>query len=106
MKRIFEVLCGDLERFRERPRVSTLVTAASPLQVDGQVLDVHVAMAECGAPVKVYSMTSAGATSPVTIAGTVTQGVAEFLAITTMLQVAVPGTKVIFCFGSGILDMR
>ncbi len=106
VKRIFEVLCGDLERFRERPRVSTLVTAASPLQVDGQVLDVHVAMAECGAPVKVYSMTSAGATSPVTIAGTVTQGVAEFLAIMTMLQVAVPGTKVIFCFGSGILDMR
>ena len=35
-----------------------------------------------------------------------TQGVAEFLAITTMLQVAVPDTKVIFCFGSGILDMR
>jgi trimethylamine---corrinoid protein Co-methyltransferase len=106
VKRIFEVLGGDLEGFRERPRVSTLVTAASPLQVDGQVLDVHVAMAECGAPVKIYSMTSAGATSPVTIAGTVTQGVAEFLAIATMLQVAVPGAKVIFCFGSGILDMR
>lgn len=106
VKRIFEVLAGDLERFRERPRVSTLVTAASPLQVDGQVLDVHVAMAQCGVPVKVYSMTSAGATSPVTLAGTVTQSVAEFLAITTMLQVAVPGTKVIFCFGSGILDMR
>jgi len=106
VKRIFEVLAGDLERFRERPRVSTLVTAASPLQVDGRVLDVHVAMAECGAPVKVYSMTSAGATSPVTIAGTVTQGVAEFLAIATMLQVAVPGTRVVFCCGSGILDMR
>ncbi|HJW75743.1 MAG TPA: trimethylamine methyltransferase family protein [Thermoleophilia bacterium] len=106
VKRIFEVLAGDLERFRARPRVTTLVTAASPLQVDGPVLDVHVAMAECGAPVKVYSMTSAGATSPMTIAGTVTQGVAEFLAIATMLQIAVPGTRVIFCCGSGVLDMR
>lgn len=104
--RIFEVLAGDLERFRERPRLSTVVTAASPLQVDGHVLDVHVALAQCGTPVKVYSMASAGATSPVTLAGTVTQGVAEFLAITTMLQLAVPDTKVIFCFGSGILDMR
>ncbi len=106
VKAIFEVLAGDLDRFRARPRVSTLVTAASPLQVDGRVLDVHVAMADCGAPVKVYSMTTAGATSPITIAGTVTQGVAEFLAIATILQVAVPGAKVIFCFGSGILDMR
>jgi trimethylamine--corrinoid protein Co-methyltransferase len=106
VRRIFEVLAGDLDRFRERPRVSTLVTAASPLQIDGRVLDVHVAMAGCGAPVKVYSMTTAGATSPITIAGTVTQGVAEFLAIATILQTAVPGAKVIFCFGSGILDMR
>ena len=106
VKRIFEVLAGDLARFSERPRVSTLVTAASPLQVDGKVLDVHVAMAECGAPIKVYSMTSAGATSPMTIAGTVTQGVAEFLAIATILQVAVPASKVIFCCGSGTLDMK
>jgi glutamate formiminotransferase len=42
VKRIFEVLAGDLARFRERPRVSSVVTAASPLQVDGHVLDVHV----------------------------------------------------------------
>ena len=33
--RICEVLSGDLDAFRERPRFSTVCTAASPLQVDG-----------------------------------------------------------------------
>ncbi len=104
--RLCEVLAGDLERFRARPRISTVVTAASPLQVDGGILDVHVALAGHGVPVKVYSMTVAGATSPVTLAGTVVQGLAEFLGIATALQVAAPGARLIFCFGSGVLDMR
>ena len=76
--RICEAHSGDLERFRARPRISTVVTAASPLQVDGGALDIHVALAKHGMPIEVYSMTIAGATSPVTLAGTVTQGVAEY----------------------------
>jgi trimethylamine---corrinoid protein Co-methyltransferase len=103
--RICEVLSGDLDAFRERPRISTVVTAASPLQVEGRVLDVHVALAAQGVPIEVYSMTIAGATSPVTLAGTVAQGVAEFLGIATALQVVAPGAKLVFCFGSGVLDM-
>jgi trimethylamine--corrinoid protein Co-methyltransferase len=103
--RICEVLAGDLERFRERPRISTLVTAASPLQVDGRLLDVHVRLAAYGVPVEVYSMAIAGATSPVTLAGTVVQGLAEFLGVATALQVSAPGARLVFCFGSGVLDM-
>ena len=102
---ICEALAGDFERFRERPRISTVVTAASPLQVDGRSLDVHVALAARGVPVHVYSMSVAGATSPVTPAGTVTQGLAEFLGVATALQIAAPGARLVFCFGSGVLDM-
>ena len=50
-------------------------------------------------------MTIAGATSPVTLAGTVVQGLAEFLGVATALQVAAPGARLVFCFGSGVLDM-
>jgi trimethylamine--corrinoid protein Co-methyltransferase len=81
------------------------VTAASPLQVDGGALDTHVALATHGVPVEVYSMAIAGATAPVTLAGTVTQGVAEFLGIATALQVAAPGARLVFCLGSAVLDM-
>jgi len=103
--RICEVVSGDLDSFRKRPRISTVVTAASPLQVEGPVLDVHVALAARGVPIEVYSMTIAGATSPVTLAGTVAQGLAELLGVATALQVAAPGARLVFCFGSGVLDM-
>jgi trimethylamine--corrinoid protein Co-methyltransferase len=104
--RIAEVLAGDLAGFRERPHFSTVCTAASPLQADGPALDIHAALAAHGVPVEVYSMTIAGATSPVTLAGTVVQGLAEFLGVATALQVAAPGARLVFCFGSGVLDMR
>ena len=103
--RICEVLAGDLERFRQRPRISTVLTAASPLQIDGPALDNHIALARHGVPVHAYSMSIAGATSPVTLAGSVVQGVAEFLGAATALQVAAPGARLVFCFGSGVLDM-
>jgi trimethylamine--corrinoid protein Co-methyltransferase len=104
--RLCETLAGDLDRFRARPRLSTVVTAASPLQVDGGILDVHVALARHGVPVHIYSMAISGATAPVTLAGTVMQGLAEFLGVATALQVAAPGACLVFCFGSGVLDMR
>ena len=103
---IAEVLSGNLDSFRERPRFSTVCTAASPLQADGPALDVHAALAAHGVPIEVYSMTIAGATSPVTLAGTVVQGLAEFLGVATALQVAAPGARLVVCFGSGVLDMR
>ena len=103
--RICETVAGDLERFKERPRISTVLTAASPLQIDGPALDHHVALARHGVPVNVYSMAIAGATSPVTLAGSVVEGVAEFLGAATALQVAAPGARLVFCFGTGVLDM-
>jgi trimethylamine--corrinoid protein Co-methyltransferase len=106
VRRIFEVLGGDLDAFRARPRVSTLVTTASPLQVDGEILDVHLATASWGAPLCVYTMAIAGATGPVTPAGTLVQCIAEFLGVATAVQTVVPGAPVIYCSGSGVLDMR
>jgi trimethylamine--corrinoid protein Co-methyltransferase len=106
VRRIMEMLSGDLERFRSRPRITTLCTAASPLQVDGRVFDVHVAFARLGTPVKLYSMAIGGATAPVTLAGILVQSVAELLGMVTSMQIAVPGARVICCCGSGVLDMR
>ena len=86
--RIMDVVSGDAEAFRERPRFSTLLTAASPLRIDGPLLDFHAATARRGAPVEVYTVPMAGATSPVTLAGTIVQGLAEFLGVATALQAA------------------
>ncbi len=106
VRRIFEIVSGDLARFRERPRMSLLCAARSPLEVNGKLLDVAVEFASLGAPIWVYSMPISGATAPVTPAGTLALMWAEILGTVTALQIAAPGAPVVACCGPGILDMR
>lgn len=103
---IMDVLSGGEEAFRERPRFSTLLTAASPLRIDGPLLDFHAATARRGAPVEVYTVPMAGATSPVTLAGTIVQGLAEFLGVATALQTLAPGARVVMGVSGSTMDMR
>jgi trimethylamine--corrinoid protein Co-methyltransferase len=104
--RIMDVISGGAEAFRERPRFSTLLTAASPLRIDGSLLDFHATTARRGAPVEVYTVPMAGATSPVTLAGTIVQGLAEFLGVATALQALAPGARVVMGVSGSIMDMR
>lgn len=106
VRRIFEIVSGDLARFKARPRLSLLCAARSPLEVNGQLLDVACEFAALGAPVWAYSMPIAGATSPVTPAGTLALLWAEVLGVLTAVQTAVPGAPVLACCGPGILDMH
>ncbi len=106
VRRIFEIASGDLERFRARPRMSLLCAARSPLEVNGQLLDVACEFASLGAPIWVYSMPISGATAPVTPAGTLALLWAEVLGTITAIQTAAPGAPVVACCGPGILDMR
>ena len=104
--RIAEVLSGDLARFRARPRFTTLMTAASPLQVDGRLLDFHAQMAAIGAPVGIFAAPLCGATAPVTVAGAVTQALAEFLGAATAIQSISPGARLLMGSIGNVLDMH
>ena len=106
VRRLCEIVSGDLERFRARPRLSLLCAARSPLEVNGGLLDVTTEFAALGAPTWVYSMPISGATAPVTPAGTLALLWAEILGTITAIQAAAPGAPVIACCGPGILDMR
>jgi len=103
---IVEVLCGSLDEFRRRPRISTLFTVASPLSLDGGLLDLHARLADHGTPIEIFTVPISGATAPVTLAGTVVQGMAELLGAVAAMQVFSPGASLV-CGPSGtILDMR
>jgi len=104
--RIADIVAGGADVFRERPRFSTLITAASPLTVDGPKLDFHCAVAAHGVPVQVYTVPMAGATAPVTVAGGITLSVAEFLGVATAIQSLSPGARLIFGASGSIMDMR
>lgn len=104
--RIMDVVSGDAEAFHARPRFSTLLTVASPLRIDGALLDFHATTARRGAPVEAYTVPMAGATAPVTVAGTIVQGLAEFLAVATALQALAPGARVVMGVSGTTMDMR
>jgi len=104
--RVIDVVSGGRGRFAARPRFSTLCTTASPLAVDGAVLDRHLDTVELGAPLLIYTMPLAGATGPASLMGTVVLGVAEFLGVATLVQTVRPGAPLVFCFGANALDMR
>jgi trimethylamine--corrinoid protein Co-methyltransferase len=104
--RIMDVVGGDADGFRERPRFSTLITAASPLQIAGEKLDFHAAVAARGVPVEVYTVPLAGATAPVTVAGGITLSVAEFLGVATAIQTLAPGARLVFGASGSTMDMR
>ena len=101
--RMAEAAGGDLHT---RPRVSVVCCTASPLQVHPELLDASTDLAAAGIPVVVMSMPIAGATAPITVAGSVTVGVAEVLGAITAIQARVPGARLFFSMVPGLLDMR
>jgi len=105
-RRLMEILSGDITTFRKRPRVSFVCCTASPLEVNGRVLDQSVELSGYGAPIIVYPMPIAGATAPVTLASAITLNLAEFMAVAAALQVTHPGSPLIMGCGASILDMR
>ena len=106
MLALLETLCGGLDAYRARPRLSFCCCTTSPLGIDGALLDATIGVARHGAPILIYPMPIAGATSPVTVAGTVVMNVAEFLGIATVIELAAPGAPLIMGAGTSLLDMK
>ncbi|MEE4275484.1 MAG: trimethylamine methyltransferase family protein [Thermoleophilia bacterium] len=106
LRSLAAALAGDLERFAARPRFSTLFTVASPLRIEGRLLDIHAQAAAFGSPVFIYSVTLSGATAPVTPAGTVAQTLAEVLGGAVAVALLAPGAKVVPGPSPTSLDMQ
>jgi trimethylamine---corrinoid protein Co-methyltransferase len=106
MLALCETLCGGLEAYRERPRISYVCCTTSPLAVDGDLLDASIGVARAGGPIVVYPMPIAGATAPLTVAGVVTMNTAEFLGVATAIELAAPGSRQIMGVGTSLLDMH
>jgi trimethylamine--corrinoid protein Co-methyltransferase len=106
LRRLAEILSGDLRKFRERPRFSTLFTVASPFRMSGRLLDFHAQAAAFGAPVEVFTVPMAGGTAPITVAGVLAQTMAELLGAVAALQALTPGARVIIGPSPTLLDMQ
>lgn len=104
--KISEMVAGGADKLRERPFVSFITLMVSPLVMDWHYTDFLIEVAEKGLPLAVPSEPLAGATSPVTLASTITINLAETLAGLTLTQLVNPGTPTLIGTTSSIMDMK
>ena len=97
---------GGESSFAGTPRILTMISPVSPLQVDDTGLCAMDVAGEYLQPVILSPGVAAGTTGPVDLAGNVAMATAEALGLICMAQALHPGTPVIFgiqCYGS---DMK
>jgi trimethylamine--corrinoid protein Co-methyltransferase len=99
------VVAGGADRLRERPFVLLYPEAISPFVFPREVVDRIFIAADRHMPQVPGATAQPGATSPMTLAGTVVQITAESLIHITLAQLRNPGCPVSMSGNVGILDM-
>jgi trimethylamine--corrinoid protein Co-methyltransferase len=100
------IICGGQEKLRERPFISFVASwMVSPLTFDPEVTKILIEMVRRRIPVALSSAPMAGATSPITMAGTLTQLHAEEMAGIVFTQLVEPGAPVLYGGIPGMADM-
>jgi len=92
--------------FALKPRMFTNINSTSPLKHDWSMLDGLMRLSRNGQPTFVTPFTLAGAMSPITLAGTVAQSVAESLCAIALIQCINPGCPCGIGTFSSNVDMR
>ncbi len=98
-------IAGGWEELKKRPIVSTMVCPSSPLQLPRGVAEIIMESARAGVPVNIVPMVMAGATGPVTLAGTLVVQNAEVLGGIVLHQLTNRGAPVIYGSSSTIFDL-
>jgi len=101
-----QTVAGDKRRLRERPIISMITCSISPFKIDSLYGDMLVAIAKAGIPVVCPAEPLCGATSPVTLAGTLVVQVVDSLAGVIISQLANLGTPVIYGSVASSTDLR
>ena len=97
---------GDREGMRSKPRAVFDVCPSPPLNWSEFASQNLVDLAQAGVPAEIVSMPLAGATAPVTLAGSVVQHAAECISGITIHQLAQPGAPIVWGGAPAIFDMR
>jgi trimethylamine--corrinoid protein Co-methyltransferase len=89
-----------------RPFFSIVYCPVSPLQHEPEMVEAAIDLARAGVPMCLYSMGLAGATTPVTVAGSAMQSNAEILSSLVLFQVVNPGLACIYVADTGLMDLQ
>lgn len=105
--RLFDLALGGSGAFRRQPFcLGVIVHAVSPLRYAPEGVEIMRAAIRSGMPLQICTAAQAGATSPVTLAGALAQGLAEALAGLMVVDLVQPGFPTILAFMPFISDLR
>jgi trimethylamine--corrinoid protein Co-methyltransferase len=99
-------IAGGFKQLMVRPMVSFTTCPVSPLRLIGECCDIIMASAKSNVVCNILSMAMAGATSPVTLAGTLLTHNAEILGGLTLSQLTRKGAPVIYGSSTTAMDLR
>lgn len=105
--KMFDLALGKDDGFRRQPFcMGVIVHAVSPLRFAPEGVEIMKAAIAAGMPLQICTAAQAGATSPVTLAGALAQGLAESLAGLVIANVLKPGFPTILALMPFISDLR
>lgn len=108
-RRIIEmakVIKGGMDTLRKEPLLFVYSEPTSPLEYSEKAADILIETAKLGLPVLSAPCTQAGATGPVTLAGTLVQSFVESLTGLIIAQLIQKGTPCIIGEVSTVMDMK
>jgi trimethylamine--corrinoid protein Co-methyltransferase len=100
------VIAGNFKKLMDRPLVSFTTCPVSPLKLITECCEIIMESARNGMVCNILSMAMAGATSPVTLAGTLVTHNAEILGGLTLSQLTRKGAPVIYGSSTTAMDLR
>ncbi|MEM7089751.1 MAG: trimethylamine methyltransferase family protein [Pseudomonadota bacterium] len=104
---MFDLALGRDDGFRKQPFCfGVIVHAVSPLRYAPEGVELMERAMRHRMPLQICTAAQAGATSPVTLAGALAQGLAETLAGLMVVDTLEPGYPCIFAFMPFISDLR
>jgi trimethylamine--corrinoid protein Co-methyltransferase len=106
MKAMLEAVVGGPEELRKGPAAIFDCCPSSPLMWSDVTCQNLIDCAEHGIPAEIIPAPQMGATSPVSIAGTVVEANAEFLSGAVISQLVEPGAPIIYGGSPSAFDMR
>ena len=99
-------VAGGYQELKRRPIITFNVCPTSPLRLVPDCTDVIIEAARAGVPINIISMALAGATTPITLAGSLVIHNAEVLGAVILSQLAQKGAAVLYGSSTTIMDMR
>jgi trimethylamine--corrinoid protein Co-methyltransferase len=102
-----KIYAGGEDEFRKNPSIiDTGFNNVPPLKYTREIIDMILECAKYRIPFDISTGLLSSASGPVTLAGTIVQGIAENLAIVVLTQLMGPGTPIMWGSCATILDQR